>query len=203
MTNMQGAAVGEIELSDNTFGVQVNESAMHLVVRAQLQRTAPGHSECARPAPKSVAAVSKIYRQKGTGNARHHSNRAPQFKHGGVVFAPKPRDYSICVPRKVRRLAMKSALTSKVLDGSIIVLDNLTLAEGKTKLMAEVMKNLGSPRKALVVTPGRDENVVRASNNLAGVKTASVGTINVLDILNYDKFIITQEAVKLVEEVYQ
>ena len=202
LTNMQGAAVGEIELSDNTFGVQVNESAMHLVVRAQLNAQRQG-TQSARTRTEVRGGGKKIYRQKGTGNARHHSNRAPQFKHGGVVFAPKPRDYSICVPRKVRRLAMKSALTSKVLDGSIIVLDNLTLAEGKTKLMAEVMKNLGSPRKALVVTPGRDENVVRASNNLTGVKTASVGTINVLDILNYDKFIITQEAVKLVEEVYQ
>ena len=199
---MQGAAVGEIELSDNTFGVQVNESAMHLVVRAQLNAQRQG-TQSAKTRTEVRGGGRKIYRQKGTGNARHHSNRAPQFKHGGVVFAPKPRDYSICVPRKVRRLAMKSALTSKVLDGSIIVLDNLTLAEGKTKLMAEVMKNLGSPRKALVVTPGRDENVVRASNNLTGVKTASVGTINVLDILNYDKFIITQEAVKLVEEVYQ
>ena len=202
LTNMQGAAVGEIELSDNTFGVQVNESAMHLVVRAQLNAQRQG-TQSAKTRTEVRGGGKKIYRQKGTGNARHHSNRAPQFKHGGVVFAPKPRDYSICVPRKVRRLAMKSALTSKVLDGSIIVLDNLTLAEGKTKLMAEVMKNLGSPRKALVVTPGRDENVVRASNNLTGVKTASVGTINVLDILNYDKFIITQEAVKLVEEVYQ
>ncbi len=202
LTNMQGAAVGEIELSDNTFGVQVNESAMHLVVRAQLNAQRQG-TQSAKTRTEVRGGGRKIYRQKGTGNARHHSNRAPQFKHGGVVFAPKPRDYSICVPRKVRRLAMKSALTSKVLDGSIIVLDNLTLAEGKTKLMAEVMKNLGSPRKALVVTPGRDENVVRASNNLTGVKTASVGTINVLDILNYDKFIITQEAVKLVEEVYQ
>lgn len=202
LTNMQGAAVGEIELSDNTFGVQVNESAMHLVVRAQLNAQRQG-TQSAKTRTEVRGGGRKIYRQKGTGNARHHSNRAPQFKHGGVVFAPKPRDYSICVPRKVRRLAMKSALTSKVLDGSIIVLDNLTLAEGKTKLMAEVMKNLGSPRKALVVTPGRDENVVRASSNLAGVKTASVGTINVLDILNYDKFIITQEAVKLVEEVYQ
>ena len=202
LTNMQGAAVGEIELSDNTFGVQVNESAMHLVVRAQLNAQRQG-TQSAKTRTEVRGGGRKIYRQKGTGNARHHSNRAPQFKHGGVVFAPKPRDYSICVPRKVRRLAMKSALTSKVLDGSIIVLDNLTLAEGKTKLMAEVMKNLGSPRKALVVTPGRDENVVRASNNLAGVKTASVGAINVLDILNYDKLIITQEAVKLVEEVYQ
>ncbi len=200
--NMKGAAVGEIELSDNTFGVQVNESAMHLVVRAQLNAQRQG-TQSAKTRTEVRGGGRKIYRQKGTGNARHHGNRAPQFKHGGVVFAPKPRDYHICVPRKVRRLAMKSALTSKVLDGSIIVLDSLTLSEGKTKLMAEVMKNLGSPRKALVVMPARDENVVRASNNLVGVKTASVNTINVLDILNYDKFIITQEAVKLVEEVYQ
>ena len=200
--NMKGAAVGEIELSDNTFGVQVNESAMHLVVRAQLNAQRQG-TQSAKTRTEVRGGGRKIYRQKGTGNARHHGNRAPQFKHGGVVFAPKPRDYHICVPRKVRRLAMKSALTSKVLDGSIIVLDSLPLSEGKTKLMAEVMKNLGSPRKALVVMPARDENVVRASNNLVGVKTASVNTINVLDILNYDKFIITQEAVKLVEEVYQ
>ena len=200
--NMKGAAVGEIELSDNTFGVQVNESAMHLVVRAQLNAQRQG-TQSAKTRTEVRGGGRKIYRQKGTGNARHHGNRAPQFKHGGVVFAPKPRDYHICVPRKVRRLAMKSALTSKVMDGSIIVLDSLTLAEGKTKLMAEVMKNLGSPRKALVVIPARDENVVRASSNLVGVKTASVNTINVLDILNYDKFIITQEALKLVEEVYQ
>lgn len=200
--NMKGAAVGEIELSDNTFGVQVNESAMHLVVRAQLNAQRQG-TQSAKTRTEVRGGGRKIYRQKGTGNARHHGNRAPQFKHGGVVFAPKPRDYHICVPRKVRRLAMKSALTSKVMDGSIIVLDSLTLAEGKTKLMAEVMKNLGSPRKALVVMPARDENVVRASSNLVGVKTASVNTINVLDILNYDKFIITQEALKLVEEVYQ
>ena len=200
--NTKGAAVGEIELSDNTFGVEVNESAMHLVVRAQLNAQRQG-TQSAKTRTEVRGGGRKIYRQKGTGNARHHSNRAPQFKHGGVVFAPKPRDYHICVPRKVRRLAMKSALTSKVQEGSIIVLDSLTLSEGKTKLMAEVLKNLGSPRKALVVIPGRDENVVRASSNLQGVKTAYVNTINVLDILNYDKFIITQEAVKLVEEVYQ
>ena len=200
--NTKGAAVGEIELSDNTFGAQVSESAMHLVVRAQLNAQRQG-TQSAKTRTEVRGGGRKIYRQKGTGNARHHSNRAPQFKHGGVVFAPKPRDYHICVPRKVRRLAMKSALTTKVQEGSIIVLDSLTLEQGKTRLMAEIMKNLGSPRKALVVIPGRDENVVRASSNLPGVKTAYVNTINVLDILNYDKFIITQDAVKLVEEVYQ
>lgn len=200
--NMKGAAVGEIELSDNTFGVQINESVLHLVVRAQLNAQRQG-TQSAKTRSEVRGGGRKIYRQKGTGNARHHSNRAPQFKHGGVVFAPKPRDYDICVPRKVRRLAIKSALTSKVQDGSIIVLDKLALEEGKTKLMAEVLKNLGSPRKALVVIPARDENVVRASSNIEGVKTAYVNTINVLDILNHDKFIITRDAVKLVEEVYQ
>ena len=200
--NTKGAAVGEIELSDNTFSAQVSESAMHIVVRAQLNAQRQG-TQSAKTRTEVRGGGRKIYRQKGTGNARHHSNRAPQFKHGGVVFAPKPRDYHICVPRKVRRLAMKSALTTKVQEGSIIVLDSLKLDEGKTRLMAEIMKNLGSPRKALVVMPARDENVVRASGNLPGVKTAYVNTINVLDILNYDKFIITQDAVKLVEEVYQ
>lgn len=200
--NTKGAAVGEIELSDNTFGAQVSESAMHLVVRAQLNAQRQG-TQSAKTRTEVRGGGRKIYRQKGTGNARHHSNRAPQFKHGGVVFAPKPRDYHICVPRKVRRLAMKSALTTKVQEGSIIVLDSLTLEQGKTRLMAEIMKNLGSPRKALVVIPGRDENVVRAASNLPGIKTAYVNTINVLDILGHDKFIITQDAVKLVEEVYQ
>ena len=202
VVNMQGKEVGEVKLSDDLFCGEVNETALHTVVRAQLNAKRQG-TQSALTRTEVRGGGRKIYRQKGTGNARHHGRRAPQFTHGGVVFAPKPRSYRISVPRKIRRLAMKSALTSKVQDGSIIVLDSLTLSEGKTKLMAEVLKNLGSPRKALVVIPGRDENVVRASSNLQGVKTAYVNTINVLDILNYDKFIITQEAVKLVEEVYQ
>ncbi|NLG26142.1 MAG: 50S ribosomal protein L4, partial [Clostridiales bacterium] len=144
----------------------------------------------------------KIYRQKGTGNARHHSRRAPQFTHGGVAFAPKPRDYDIKVPRKVRRLAMVGALTSKVNDNNLIVLDKLELSEGKTKLVAAMLKALGADRKALIVLPERDENVVRAAGNIPGVKTAYVNTLNVLDILGYDKFIATQDAVRLVEEVY-
>ena len=202
LLNTKGAAVGEIELSDSIFGVDVNVNAMHMVVRAHLNAMRQG-TQSAKTRTEVRGGGRKIYRQKGTGNARHHGSRAPQFRHGGVVFAPKPRDYYISVPRKLRRLAMKSALTSKVNEGEIIVLDQLTLAEGKTRLMAEVMKALGDPRKALVVIPSRDENIVRASSNLPGVKTAYVNTINVYDILNYDKFIITQEAVKLVEEVYQ
>ena len=201
LTNMQGAAVGEIELSDNTFGVQVNESAMHLVVRAQLNAQRQG-TQSAKTRTEVRGGGRKIYRQKGTGNARHHSNRAPQFKHGGVVFAPKPRDYSICVPRKVRRLAMKSALTSKVAESEMIVVDNIELAEAKTKNVVTMLKALGAEKKALIVTADPDEKVVRASNNIQNVKTTFVGSLNVVDILNCDKFIISQDAVKRVEEVY-
>ena len=144
----------------------------------------------------------KIYRQKGTGNARHHGRRAPQFTHGGVVFAPKPRDYRISVPRKVRRLAMKSALTSKVAESEMIVVDNIELAEAKTKNVVTMLKALGADKKALIVTADPDEKVVRASNNIQNVKTTFVGSLNVVDILNCDKFIISQDAVKRVEEVY-
>ena len=201
--NMQGAEMGEVVLNDEVFGVDVNVSAMHTVVRAYLNAQRQG-TQAAKTRTEVRGGGRKIYRQKGTGNARHHSNRAPQFKHGGVVFAPKPRDYYICIPRKVRRLAMKSALTTKVNDQELIVLDSLSLNEGKTKLMAEVMKNL-SAKKALVVLTGsaNNENVLRAAKNLPDVKTAFVNTINVLDILSYDKFIITKDALTLVEEVYQ
>ena len=199
--NMEGVQVGEIELSDQTFGAEVHEHAMHLVVRAQLNAKRQG-TQSTRTRTEVRGGGRKIYRQKGTGNARHHSNRAPQFTHGGVVFAPKPRDYVICVPRKVRRLALKGALTSKVQDGDMIVLDKINLAEPKTKLMIEVLRKLAVERKALLVLPDRDESVIRASANIPGIKTAYVNTINVLDILGHDKFIITQAAVAQVEEVY-
>ena len=146
----------------------------------------------------------KIYRQKGTGNARHHGRRAPQFTHGGVVFAPKPRGYRISVPRKVRRLAMKSALSSKAQEQQIVVVDNIQLAEAeaKTKNVVKMLKALGADKKALIVTKDAEPMVVRAANNIQGVKTTFVGSLNVVDILNCDKFIISQDAVKLVEEVY-
>ena len=199
--NMQGATVGEMELSDAVFGAEINETAIHTVVRAQLNAKRQG-TQSALTRTEVRGGGRKIYRQKGTGNARHHGRRAPQFTHGGVVFAPKPRDYRIKVLRKVRRLAMLGALSSKVAENEMIVLDQLTLNEGKTKLVAKMLKDLGATRKALIVLPERDENVVRAAANIPGVKTSYVNTLNVLDILNYDKFIVTQEAVKLVEEVY-
>ena len=199
--NMQGATVGEMELSDAVFGAEVNESAIHLVVRAQLNAQRQG-TQSALTRTEVRGGGRKIYRQKGTGNARHHGRRAPQFTHGGVVFAPKPRDYRIKVLRKVRRLAMLGALSAKVAENEMVVLDKLELNEAKTKLVAQMLKALGATRKALIVLPERDENVVRAAANIPGVKTSYVNTLNVLDILNYDKFIVTQEAVKLVEEVY-
>ena len=199
--NMQGAAVGEMTLSDDIFGVEVHVSAMHAVVRAYLNAQRQG-TQSAKTRTEVRGGGKKIYRQKGTGNARHHGRRAPQFTHGGVVFAPKPRDYRICVPRKVRRLAMKSALTSKVAESEMIVVDNIELAEAKTKNVVTMLKALGADKKALIVTADPDEKVVRASNNIQNVKTTFVGSLNVVDILNCDKFIISQDAVKRVEEVY-
>ena len=199
--NMEGAAIGEIELSEEIFASTINEAAMHLVVRSYLAAQRQG-TQSAKTRSEVRGGGRKIYRQKGTGNARHHGNRAPQFKHGGVVFAPKPRDYVIAVPKKVRRLAFKSALTSKLNAGEILVVDEITLTEGKTKLMAKVLKNLNAERKALVVLPERDENVVRATANLAEAATTYVNTLNVYDILNAHKVILTKAAVQSIEEVY-
>jgi len=144
----------------------------------------------------------KPWRQKGTGRARQGSTRSPQWVGGGVVFAPKPRDYSYKLPKKIKRLALKSALSSKVQDNEIIVVDSLVLDRPKTKDMLQVLSNLKAGKKTLVVIPERDENVILASRNIPGVKTAYVNTINVYDILNCDSFLITKEAVNKVEEVY-
>ncbi len=199
--NMQGAAVGEMTISDDIFGAEVNVSAMHAVVRAYMNAQRQG-TQSAKTRTEVRGGGRKIYRQKGTGNARHHGRRAPQFTHGGVVFAPKPRDYRISVPKKVRRLAMKSALTSKVNESELIVVDNIELAEAKTKNIVAMLKALGADKKALIVTADANEMIVRASNNIQGVKTAFIGSMNVVDILDCDKMIIAQDAVKRVEEVY-
>ena len=201
MLNQEGAKVGEIELSEAIFAAPVNESVLHLVVRSQLAAKRQG-TLSAKSRGEVRGGGRKIYRQKGTGNARHHGNRAPQFTHGGVVFAPKPRDYVVNVPKKVRRLALKGALTSKVNENEMIVLDKIALTAPKTREVAAIMKNLGVTKTALLVLAGPDDTITRASANIAGLKTAYVNTINVLDILGNEKFIITEEAVKLVEEVY-
>ena len=199
--NMEGAAIGEIELSEEIFASAINEAAMHLVVRSYLAAQRQG-TQSAKTRSEVRGGGRKIYRQKGTGNARHHGNRAPQFRHGGVVFAPKPRDYYIAVPKKVRRLAFKSAMTSKLNAGELIVVDEIALKEAKTKLMAKVLKDLKAERKALVVLPEREESVVRATANLAEAKTTYVNTLNVYDILNAGKVVLTKAAVQSVEEVY-
>ena len=199
--NMEGAAIGEIELSDAIFAAPINEAAMHLVVRSYLAAQRQG-TQSAKTRSEVRGGGRKIYRQKGTGNARHHGNRAPQFTHGGVVFAPKPRSYRIEVPRKVRRLAMRSALSSKVSEQEIIVVDNIAFNEAKTRNVAAMLKALGADKKALIVTKDAEPMVVRAANNIPGVTTTFVGSLNVYDILNCDKFIIAKDAVQLVEEVY-
>ena len=200
--DMQGKKVGSMELSEAVFAAPINVPAMHLVVRSILANQRQG-TQSALTRGMVRGGGRKIYRQKGTGNARHHGNRAPQFRHGGVVFAPQPRDYVINVPKKVRRLAMKSALTSKLNEGAIVVVDEIKLAEAKTKLMAQVIKALGAEdQKALLVLPDRDEAVIRAGKNIPTLKDAYVNTINVYDLLNADKIIVLKGAMQDIQEVY-
>ncbi|MEG0766637.1 MAG: 50S ribosomal protein L4 [Clostridia bacterium] len=201
LKNTQGATVGEFDLCDELFAAEINTAAMHLVVRSILANKRQG-TQSALTRTEVRGGGRKIYRQKGTGNARHHGNRAPQFTHGGVVFAPKPRDYVVSVPRKVRRLAFRGALTSKLNSNEVIVLDKMELAAPKTRLMVEVLKNLGAERKTLLVLDAKDDNIVRAAGNIQGLTTAYVNTLNVYDVLAHDMFIITAAAAKLVEEVY-
>ena len=200
--DMQGKKVGSMELSEEIFASPINVPAMHLVVRSILANQRQG-TQSALSRGMVRGGGRRIYRQKGTGNARHHGNRAPQFRHGGVVFAPQPRDYVIKVPKKVRRLAMKSALTSKYNEGSIIVVDEIKLQESKTKLMAQVLKALNaSEQKALLVLADRDEAVIRAGKNIPTLKDAYVNTINVYDLLNADKIIVLKGAMQDLQEVY-
>ncbi len=199
--NITGSQVGEIELNDSIFGVEVNTHVMYEAVKNYLANQRQG-TQSAKTRAEVRGGGRKPWRQKGTGRARQGSIRAPQWKGGGVVFAPKPRDYSYSIPKKVKRLALKSALSSKVQDQEIIVVDSLALEQAKTKEMVKVLKNLNANKKTLIVIPERDEVVLRAAANIPGVKTAYVNTINVYDILNCDSFLITKEAVNKVEEVY-
>ena len=199
--NMLGQEVGEIELKDDIFGVEVNEHVLYEVVKNQLANKRQG-TQSAKTRAEVRGGGRKPWRQKGTGRARQGSIRASQWVGGGVSFAPKPRDYSYKVPKKVRRLAMKSALSSKVQNNEIIVLEGLNLEEPKTKEMAKILANIKAGKKALVVMDEKDVNVIKASRNIPNVQTALVNTLNVYDILNYDSFIITKDAVRKVEEVF-
>ena len=198
--NMEGKEVGTLELNDAVFGVEVNEHLVHMAVVAQLANKRQG-TQKAKTRSEVSGGGRKPWRQKGTGHARQGSTRAPQWTGGGMVFAPVPRDYTIRLNKKEKRLALKSALTSRVQEGKFIVLDELTLNEIKTKNFVNVMKNL-NVAKALVVLGENNENVVRSARNVADVKTALVNTINVYDILKYNTVIATKSSVESIEEVY-
>jgi len=198
--NITGAQIGEIELSETIFGVPVNTAVLHEVVKAYLANQRQGTQSALTRSEVSGGGI-KPWRQKGTGRARQGSTRSPQWRHGGVVFAPKPRCYRISVNKKVKRLAMKSALSSKVNENEIIVVDELNIAAPKTKEMVKVLKALDA-NKALVVLADKNETVERATSNIPNVKTTLVGTLNVYEILKYDKLILTKESLAKVEEVY-
>lgn len=199
--NKSGNQVGEIALSDNIFGANVNVEAMHQVVKMYLANQRQGTQSALTRAEVRGGGI-KPWRQKGTGRARHGSIRSPQWTHGGIVFAPKPRSYRYTVPKKIKRIAMKSALSSKVQDNNIIVLDELNFDAPKTKQVAAMLESLKVDSKTLIVLAENNENVIKSARNIPGVKTSLVNTLNVYDILNCNKFIITKEAVLKVEEVY-
>ncbi len=198
--NMSGSEVGSIDLNDSIFAVEVNEHVMHQAVVQYLANQRQG-TQSALTRAEVRGGGKKPWRQKGTGRARQGSIRSPQWTGGGVVFAPKPRDYSFKLNKKVKRLALKSALTTKVNENKLIVLDELALPEIKTKKMAEVLKNVNAG-KALVVLEEGNNNAVLSARNLSNVKTAGVSTINVYDILKYDSLVVTKAAVNKIEEVY-
>ena len=199
--NMQGNVVGTIELNDEIFGVEANAHLIKMAVVNQLAAKRQG-TQKAKTRGEVSGGGKKPWRQKGTGNARQGSTRSPQWRHGGVVFAPVPRDYSFKMNRKEKRAALKGALSSKVADGKFIVVDELKLDEIKTKKFVEVMNNLKA-EKALVVLEGADNrNVILSARNVEGVQTAAVNTINVYDVLKYDKLVATKAAVEAIEEVY-
>lgn len=198
--NMSGAEVGTMSLNDDIFGIDVNEHAMHLAVVQYLANQRQG-TQSAKTRAEVRGGGRKPWRQKGTGRARQGSIRSPQWTGGGVVFAPKPRDYSIKLNKKERRLAIKSALTTKVNESKLIVLDSFELDEIKTKKFVAVMNNLKA-EKALVVLNEKNDNVIKSANNVPTVKTALTNTINVYDILKYDTLVLTQDAVATIQEVY-
>ena len=192
--DMTGNQVSETELSDAVFGITPNEAVMHAMVVNYLANQRQG-TQSTLTRTEVSGGGRKPWRQKGTGHARQGSIRAPQWYHGGVALGPKPRDYRYALNKKVRRLAMKSALSSKVLENNIIVLDALTVDSYKTKTIVAMLK-------ALIVTAEADKKVIKSAANIPGVKTAAVNTLNVYDILNYDKFIVVKNAVGQIEEVY-
>ena len=200
VVNMEGKEVGTIDLSDAIFGVEVNENLIHLAVVQQLANNRQG-TQKAKTRSEVSGGGRKPWRQKGTGHARQGSTRSPQWTGGGVVFAPVPRDYSFKLNKKEKRAALKSALTSKVNDSKLVVIDELNLDEVKTKKFAEILKNINAS-KALVVLNEKNDNVVLSARNIPGTKTALTNTINVYDVMNAGTVVLTKAAVATIEEVY-
>jgi len=198
--NIEGKEVGSIELNDAVFGVNVNEHLVHMAVVAQLANKRQG-TQKAKTRSEVSGGGRKPWKQKGTGHARQGSTRSPQWKGGGVVFAPTPRDYTINLNKKEKRIALKSALTSRVLENKFIVVDDFAMSEIKTKKMQQTLNNL-NVKKALVVCAENEKNTVLSVRNIYGVKAASPKTINVYDILKYNTVVASKDAVKTIEEVY-
>ena len=201
VVDMKGKKTGTVDLNDAVFGIEPNETVMHQMVVSYLANQRQGTQSALTRAEVSGGG-KKPWRQKGTGRARQGSTRAPQWTHGGVVFAPKPRSYSFSVNKKVKRLAMKSALSVKAADSEIIVVDAIALDEFKTKVMVEMLSAIGADGKALIVLPEVDKKVIKSASNIQGVKTAQVNELNVYDILNAEKLVIVKDAVSKIEEVY-
>ena len=199
--DMTGKSVGEMTLSDAIFGIEPNTSVMHAAVVNYLANQRQGTQSTLTRSEVSGGG-RKPWKQKGTGRARQGSTRAPQWTHGGIALGPKPRDYSYVLPKKVKRLALKSACSAKVADNSLIVVDNIAVEDYKTKTVAQMLSNLGADKKALIVMPEVDAKLIKSAANIPGVKTALVNTINVYDILNCDKFIVAKSALEKIEEVY-
>ena len=201
VVDMEGKNVGTLELADSVFGIEPNAAVMHMMVVNYLAAQRQG-TQSALTRSEVSGGGRKPWRQKGTGRARQGSTRAPQWTHGGIVFAPKPRSYRFTVNKKVRRLAMKSAFSAKAQESSIIVVDSIKMDEYKTKKMAAMLSAIGVEKKALVVLPEVDSKVIKSASNIPGVKTAQVNEMNVYDILNADKLIIAKDALTKIEEVY-
>ena len=198
--NMEGNEVGKMDLNDAVFGVEVNEHLVHMAVVAQLANNRQG-TQKAKTRSEVSGGGRKPWRQKGTGHARQGSTRAPQWTGGGIVFAPTPRDYTIRLNKKEKRAALKSALTSRVVENKFVVVDELKLDEIKTKKFVEVLKNL-NVEKALVVLNDMDEKVIASAANIPTVKTTQTNELNVFDVLKYDTVVVTKAAVATIEEVY-
>lgn len=198
--NMEGKEVGTIELNDAVFGVEINEHLVHMAVVNQLANNRQG-TQKAKTRSEVSGGGRKPWRQKGTGHARQGSTRAPQWTHGGIVFAPKPRDYSYVLNKKVKRLALKSALSAKAASGDIVVVDSLNLDEVKTKAMKGFLDTVGA-KKAVVVTPEVNETVIKSARNIPGVVTTTAKILSVYDIVNAGKFIVDKAALAVIEEVF-